>query len=301
MGFRTLEINEPASLHVRKGQLEITQEQGTVYIAIEDLESLILAGPDIRVSSNALAAVADGGAMVVCCGRNHTPSAFFLSTRPNARQALLARQQIELTDSFKDSIWQSIVKKKIENQARALSILGKSGVSDVASHVSRVTLGDVNNAEGSAARIYFPLLHEGLNRRNPDPFNSVLNYGYAILRSSIVRKVVSSGFITCLGIHHDNQLNNFNLADDLIEPFRPMVDIVAPQIIGTSTWLSKEQRHALANVLHHACIMNGRETTILKAITLMVDSFRRAVTCSNPNSLELPTLINIKYLSEVIE
>ena len=218
MGFRTLEINNPAELHIRKGQLEVTQEKGTAFLAVEDLEGIVLAGPDIRISSNALAVLAEADVMVVCCGRNYMPAGFFMPTAPNARQALLARQQIAMSESLKGELWKEIVVRKIENQPRVLSLLGRKNMVEVAAYAEKVQSGDPNNCEGSAALVYFPSLREGLNRRNDDPFNSVLNYGYAIVRSVIVKNIVTTGFIPCLGIHHESQLNNFNLADDFIEP-----------------------------------------------------------------------------------
>lgn len=182
-----------------------------------------------------------------------------------------------------------------------LSLLGKPYAADVATYATKVKPGDPDNCESSAAQVYFPSLHEGLNRRSTDPLNSVLNYGYAILRSTIVKNIVSTGFITCFGIHHDSQLNTFNLADDLIEPFRPMVDIVAPSIVSTSEWLTKEQKHALVEVLHHACLMDGSETTVMKAIARMVDSLRRTIVLEDPNKLLLPTVIAPRFIEEVTE
>lgn len=294
MGFRTLEINSPAELHIRKGQLEVSQEAGTALLAVEDLENIILAGPGIRLSSNALAKLAEADVMVVCCGSDYIPSAVLTSTAPNTRQALLGRQQIAMPQEMKDELWQRIVACKIENQARVLSILGRPNMSEVAAFAQYVEPGDPHNCEASAALTYFPSLHSGLNRRSTDPFNSVLNYGYAVLRSTIVKNIVATGFMACFGIHHENQLNNFNLTDDFIEPFRPMVDLVAPQIVGTKQWLSKEQRHRLVEVLHHACLIEGTKTTALKAIARMVDSFRRAVESGDPGKLLVPTLIRLR-------
>ena len=301
MGYRTVEVNNPAELHIRKGQLEITQAEGSALIALEDLAGLILAGPDVRISSLALAALAEAEVAVVICGSKQMPAAHLIPNTANARQALLARNQVYMPDELKDAIWQRLIVRKIDNQARTLAILGRERATEVAAYASAVTPGDPQNAEGSAAQIYFPALHEGLNRRTDDPFNSVLNYGYAIIRAALAKAIAATGFITCFGIHHANRFNNFNLADDLIEPFRPMVDVMAPSIVQPSLHLSKEQRHRLVGVLHHQCMMQGTKTTVLKAVEQMVDSFRRAVEFGDAELLVTPVVLEPLMVSEVAE
>ena len=301
MGYRTVEVNRPAELHIRKGQLEITQEEGSALIALEDLAGLVLAGPDIRISSLALSALAEWEIAVVICGTKQMPTAHLIPDTANARQALLARQQVYMTDELKDAIWQRLITRKIENQARALAILGKERVAEVAAFAAAVEPGDPQNAEGSAAQLYFPALHEGLNRRTDDPFNSVLNYGYAIIRAALAKSICATGFIACFGVHHANQYNNFNLADDLIEPFRPIVDVMAPAVVQPSLHLSKEQRHRLVGVLHHQCLLEGSKTTVLKAVERVVDSFRRVVESGDAGKLITPVVLEPAMCSEVEE
>lgn len=105
------------------------------------------------------------------------------------------------------------------------------------------------------AKEYFSYYHKGLNRRGDDPINSRLNYGYAVVKSSIARSLVASGFHPTFGIHHDSQLNAFNLADDLIEPYRAIVDVAAHENIGSNVQLSKSERKSISHVLHNACII----------------------------------------------
>ena len=301
MGYRTIEINKPTELHIRKGQLEITQEEGSALVALEDLAGLVLAGPDIRVSSLALSALAEWEVAVVICGAKQMPTAHLIPDTANARQALLARRQVYMPDELRDALWQRLIVRKIENQARTLAILGKEKVAEVAAFAPLVEPGDPLNAEGSAAQLYFPALHEGLNRRTDDPFNSVLNYGYAIIRAALAKSICATGFIACFGIHHANQYNNFNLADDLIEPFRPMVDVMAPSVVQPSLHLSKEQRHRLVGVLHHECLLEGTKTTVLKAVERVVDSFRRAVESGDAGELATPVVLEPVFRAEVEE
>lgn len=120
-----------------------------------------------------------------------------------------------LDEKYRD-LWIQIISRKISNQARALSIMGLDNAENVAMYVSNINAENVDAMEALAAKEYFENYHEGLNRRVEDPVNSRLNYGYAVVRSSIARSLVAVGFHPTFGIHHDSQLNAFNLADDLI-------------------------------------------------------------------------------------
>ena len=144
--------------------------------------------------------------------------------------------------------------------------MGLGNAEIVASYMTKINYENVDIIEALAAREYFANYHKGLNRRTEDPINSRLNYGYAVVRSAIIRSLVSAGFHPAFGIHHNNQLNLFNLADDLIEPFRAMVDMVAINNAGNNIILNKNERRNLANVLHNACKIDETKVSILVAI-----------------------------------
>lgn len=137
-----------------------------------------------------------------------------------------------------------------------MTLLGIEGTKELFEMMKNLKAGDPDNIEGNAAKFYFQQFHPGLVRRNDDPINSVLNYGYAIVRNTIIRDLVCAGFYPAIGIHHEGPFNGFNLADDLIEPWRAMVDVVAHEIVSSQTNLSREQRRTLALVLHNACFIN---------------------------------------------
>ena len=121
-----------------------------------------------------------------------------------------------------------------------------------------------------------------------------MNYGYAIVRSYIIKALISTGFHCALGINHHNEYNNFNLADDLIEPWRAMVDQLAYGIIGTDFNLSMKQRRELTGILHRPCKIDDKIMKISTGIELMVDSFKTAVTENQEEFIKLPTLIDFK-------
>ena len=271
MGFRTLEISQAAEIHIKEGQLEVTTEEGSVIIPIEDLSQIMVHGANIRLSTMDLSILSQNKVAVMT-----------------------------LDEKYLD-LWVQIIRHKISNQSRVLSIMGADGAEEVAKYALSIHEENVDYHESLAAKAYFTFYHEGLNRRTDDPINSRLNYGYAVVRSAIARKLVATGFHPTFGIHHDSQLNPFNLADDLIEPYRAMVDLVAHENISSNVLLSKQERRALAHVLHNACIVDGTKVNIITAIDIMVESLKRIILDNSDEELKLPTVIPIESMEGITE
>ena len=300
MGFRTLEISTSAEIHVRKSQLEITNQDGIIMIPLEDLTTIVCSGANIKMSTMAQAQIAEAGISLMIIDEKYHPSCMLVPIRSNVRQTLVMRNQIMLNSDVKDQIWKQIIMRKIENQARALTLLGRDGSEKILRYTSTAS-DEIDAIEANAAKDYFHYLHPGLNRRNDDPVNSCLNYGYAVIRNAIIRAVILAGFQPALGIHHDNYLNAFNLADDLIEPWRAMVDLIALRDPGTSTVLSRSKRKEIAMVLHHACMVNDTKVSVLSGIDEMVGSFRNRIVTGDASNLKLPIILPIEVLEAVKE
>ena len=291
MAFRIVSIENPAELHVTNGQLLVEQEDRSVTIPVNDMVMLVVGGAAIRMSTMAQEILADNNVIVLHLGKNHHPAALTIPMVANARQTKVAYDQVGASKELNDLLWQRIITRKIENQARALAILGLPGAEDIWALSQNVLPGDAGFCESAAARTYFTHLHPGLNRRSDDPMNSCLNYGYAIVRAAIARSLVTTGFIPVFGLHHHSQLNAFNLADDIIEPYRPCVDMLATQVVGSSMRLSKEQRSHLRTCVQLAVTMRGKTMSVLEAVELAADSLRVAIEEDDPDKLELPTLL----------
>lgn len=300
MGFRTLEIRHPADLHVSAGQLSIEQESGKVVIPLEDLTTLVCIGANIRLSTLGMAQMARHGITVLMIDNSYKPAAILLPVESNARQALVMHQQVDLDKKCKNALWRMIIRQKIENQARALSILGLSGMKDVMVFANELNGENIETIEALAAKTYFSFFHPGLNRRNADAMNSCLNYGYGVVRNALIRAIVLSGLQPAFGLHHSNQLNAFNLADDLIEPWRPMVDLIACSVVETNVLLTKKQRYELAHVLHNACVIEGKKMTVLSGIDSMVDSLKSAV-INRTTELLLPVVLPVESMELINE
>ena len=128
-----------------------------------------------------------------------------------------------------------------------------------------------------------------------------MNYGYAVVRSYIARSLVAAGFHPTFGIHHDSQLNSFNLADDLIEPFRSIVDLAVHDNIGSNIRLSKTERQIIAQVLHNACIVDGKKVNLMTAIDMMIESLKRIILDSSDETIKLPLIIPIEKMEGITE
>ena len=161
-----------------------------------------------------------------------------------------------------------------------------------------VKSGDTDNKEAIAAKGYFSMLFGGhFSREEENIYNSALNYGYAILRGAIARSIVSYGYLPCIGIHHKSELNNYNLADDFIEPFRPVVDLWVKENLKNNTEFDKYIRAELINLLNADVLIQGKLHSVSNAINVMIASYTTAINQNNYMKLELPEILPIKIHS----
>lgn len=301
MGFRTLEISQAAELHIKEGQLEVSSSDGVALIPIEDLNQIMVHGANIRLSTMDLSILSQNKVAIMTLDEKFLPTAIVLPFEGHARQSKLMHAQVNTEKKKYLDIWIQVIKQKIINLSRALSIMGLKGAEEISKYADTVTEDNVDYNEALAAKEYFEFYHEGLNRRTEDPINSRLNYGYAVVRSLIARSLVSTGFHPTFGIHHDSQLNAFNLADDLIEPYRAIVDLVAHENIGSNVQLSKNERRELSHVLYNACIVDGIKVDVMSAIDMMVESLKRIILENSNEILKLPLILPIESMEGITE
>ena len=185
--------------------------------------------------------------------------------------------QLEWTREARDCVWQAIVKEKICNQAALLRRIGKCQESDLLlRYAQEVGLGDRSNREGVAAKAYFAgLFGNDFTREKRCDINAALDYGYQVMLSVFAREVAVEGYVTELGIFHDNVYNNYNLASDLIEPFRPLVDaVVRDWFSNLAQEFDKDLKRKLVGILHDEVKIDGSSKTVINAII----SYTRSVT-----------------------
>ena len=294
MAWRVVAIENPARLSLRDNQLVIAQDVEAT-LPIEDLDTLVLDSYGITTTANLLTALATKSTTTVICDEKHLPASVLLPYSQHSRQAKVSRQQLAMSQPLKKQLWQHVVEQKIVNQADVLRMVGIDDMS-IRKHASDVKSGDTSNRESIAARIYFDQLLDDATRRKPIWHNAALNYGYAIVRSHIARHIAARGLVASQGIFHHNELNSFNLADDLIEPYRAAVDLyvlekVAPLHVGDrDASLTKHDRQLIIDILNYYVIMSDKKFMIKHAVERTVESFIECIEVKEVRKLLLPKI-----------
>ena len=296
MGWRSLMISRPARLRREHFSLAIEQDE-TVTIPFEDIAVIVLNHRQIVLTHPVLSACADYGIGLYALGENHQPNGVFLPFLQHTRTTRMLRFQLRASKPLIKQAWATIVRRKIENQAHCLRLAGCRGHGRLLAMQGEVRSGDTENLEGQAAAYYFPrLFGNDFSRGENGWINAALNYGYAILRGAIARGLVAHGLHPSLGIFHASEQNAFNLADDLIEPFRPLVDLWVSQAAHCAgrekDELTPEDKAALVGLLDKDVGMEAGSMSVLSAIEYAVESLCRTFE-SGKDALDLPLLLGL--------
>lgn len=295
MTWRSIVISQPAKLRREHFSLAIEQVQ-TAFVPFEDIAVIVLNNREITVTHPVLAACGEYGISLFATGDNHQPNGVFLPYLAHSRATRWMRLQLDLPKPTAKQTWATIVRRKIANQAACLRLSGRNGWDRLDSYVGRVRSGDMENMEGQAAAFYFPqLFGKGFKRIQESFTNAALDYGYAVLRGTIARGLVAHGMMPALGIFHASEQNAFNLADDLIEPFRPLVDLCVKQMQALGDGLlAPAHKATLVNLLNVDVAMPRGTMSALSAIEHTVESLARVLDGGSAELLELPVLIGLE-------
>jgi CRISPR-associated protein Cas1 len=224
---RIVEIaSEGRYLSVDRGFLAVTHAGEVVgTVPLDDISALICNAHGLSYSNNLFVALADRGVPIILCGSNHAPMGIVWGVDTHHVQSRRLDLQISLRNGRRNQLWKQIIQSKLRMQAAALRLCDKP-YAPLTALVRKVQAGDKGNVEGQGARAYWSLLFGVSFRRNRDQpgVNALLNYGYAVLRATVARRVMGSGLTPGIGIYHGNAGNPMRLVDDLMEPFRPVVD-----------------------------------------------------------------------------
>ncbi|STQ85952.1 type II CRISPR-associated endonuclease Cas1 [Helicobacter muridarum] len=280
--FRTLFLSTPAKLRLENNHLCITQEQKeNVKIPLSDILCIILESHQITFTNSLLNAFAYHKIVVFTCDEHHLPSGIFIPFLGHYKSLSILQSQIALSKQRKAILWQQIIKSKINNQASLLKMLDKDKYTQLESLSKSVNLSDSSNNEAKAAAIYFKSLFGRDFSRKIDldnaigTINAALNYGYAIVRGVITRVLCASGLNPVLGLFHCNQFNSFNLADDLIEPYRIFVDSLVFHMkecgdLGDNLGLA--DRLKLTKLLNASILIDSKIYPLNRAVVISVQS-----------------------------
>lgn len=291
MAYRNVMITTPCRISCKQGQL-LVQGDVSASFPIEDLLSVLIESRQCTITTAALAALAGEGVTVFTCDEKHIPCVVTLPFARHSRQLEVTRQQLGWTTAGKNRWWQQIVQAKIRNQAECLALCGRCETAALLRKRSdAVRRGDSENREATAAALYFPALFgDGFTRSaEADARNAALNYGYAILRGCMARCLAVYGFIPWMGLHHESTLNAWNLADDMMEPYRPVVDLFVAAQVGPDAPLDTRLKSCLFNLLNMDIRSGGQRHSVAYAMERQTQSLR-----SDAKTLVLPELMPLQ-------
>lgn len=290
---RTVVLASDCRVSLKDRQLVVeNHESGEIRTTpVEDLGVVLIENQKVSVSVPALNALVSNNCAVVYCDSKHMPSSMLLALDSNSVQGERFRQQAEVSAPLKKNLWKQIVQRKIKNQARLLSELGMDG-DTLRPFYSNVKSGDSDNREGLASRLYWDMLlgDDFIRSRFGAAPNSLLNYGYTILRAGMARAIMGSGLLPAFGLFHKNRYNAFPLADDLMEPYRPYVDQIVYELCREDkTELNTETKQRLLRVMFIDTEVNGVTRPLEIALTLTSASLARCFS-GEEKELSLPLL-----------
>lgn len=294
MAFRSIVIESPAHLSVKNRQLLVRTDR-THSVPIEDISAILLESRQSTITAAALSQLGQGGCALFVCDEKHLPCVVLQPYAQHSRSLAVLRSQLEASEPLKKRLWQSIVQAKLRNQARCLRLNGdEAGGAALEALAGQVKSGDTGNLEAVGAQKYFlRLFGTGFVRGEENGWNAALNYGYAVLRGSLARHLAVYGFQTALGLHHRSTLNPFNLADDLMEPFRPLVDLLVVCTMEEDEELTPDRKRLLFNCLNLEVRSGGQRHSAAYAGERLVQSLGRSLD-QGKAALTLPELVDLK-------
>ena len=277
----------------------LIQQDEAIPVPLEDIAVIVVEAREVVLTAPLLSALAQYGVTLLTCDEQFLPCGQWLPFAQYHRSLKILKLQINMTQPQKKQLWQQIVRQKIHNQAWLLDYRGHDiGAGRLNALADEVKSGDKGYAEGQAAALYFPLLFgDAFTRNQANAVNACLNYGYSIVRSAIARALVQYGFLPALGLQHKSELNAFNLADDFIEPYRQIVDLLVYDAVCTQSLpetLSPEVKRKLVGLLCCQMMLDQRRYSLLAAIDRTIQSFQAAITENNPKLLKLPQMLPLK-------
>lgn len=278
---RTLLLENKAAVTVKNLQLCIKTDVKESTVPIEDIGFLIIDHPEIYLSITAMNLLIENNTAVIICNTNHLPNGMFLNLNSHHIQQEIFRNQIEASLPLRKQLWQNTIIEKIKNQGILLEkITGNKNQFEFLA--SKVLSGDSSNMEGVAASQYWKYFFEiDFKRERFGNYpNNFLNYGYAILRAATARALSGSGLLNTLGIHHKSKYNAFALADDIMEPFRPMVDELVYEIMQqyTEQELNTEIKAKILSLLTRTVYFKDEKSPLMVALQKTASSLQQCYT-----------------------
>ena len=270
MSWRIVVISKRAKLDYQLGYLVVRNEEVTK-IHLSEISTILIESTAATVTTSLLAELTKKKIKVIFCDEKRNPSSELVGYYGSHDTSNKIRKQIQWSRHSKEAIWTEIVTEKIRKQKELLKNLGKEEAGLLEAYLQEIGWNDETNREGHAAKVYFNALFGMTFTRTADcPENAALNYGYSILLSAFAREIVASGYITQLGLFHDNMFNQFNLGSDLMEPFRPLVDYIVRSLMPQK--FEREEKLEILRILQQEVTIAGRREVVNNAIKIYCKS-----------------------------
>lgn len=291
MSWRTVIIANQAKLDYKMGYM-VVRGLETKRIHIEEIAVLVIENPAVSLTGCLLEALVARKVKVIFCDSKRSPVAELVPHHGSHDSSAKIRMQAKWPPEVKALIWQEIISEKIRKQAEFLRELHCGREADLLeSYIGQVELLDASNREGHAAKVYFNALFGMSFTRSADtPVNAALNYGYSLLLSSFSREIAANGYLTQLGIFHDNMFNHFNLSCDLMEPFRILVDRQVRRTMPTV--FEKDEKHALWSLLEQTVWMDDSRQSVSNAIKRYTHSVFEAINDADPGQIRFFSVVS---------
>ena len=266
MSWRIIVISKRAKLDLQLGYMVVRSDEVTK-IVLSEISTVLIESTAVSLTTSLIAELAKRKIKVIFCDEKRNPSCELVNYYGSHDTSNKIRKQIVWKQNTKEAVWTEIVSEKIRKQKELLDILGKEESKLLASYLTEIEWGDKTNREGHAAKVYFNALF-GMNfTRTADcNINAALNYGYSIILSAFTREITANGYLTQLGIFHDNMFNQFNLASAFMEPFRVLIDWKVKQM--NLEEFDHDEKLQLVDVLNQEVQIDGRKQYVNNAIKI---------------------------------
>lgn len=294
--WRTILVTKPCRLSLKNLQLVYEpKDEETITVPLEDITVIVLESNQASMSVALLSMCGEKNIALFTCDNYHIPNGLFTPFHQHSRLSQISHIQVEMKQPLKKQIWQKIIKYKLNNQSQLLEYFDKDNFG-LEVLKDKVKSGDSENLEALGARRYWQELFSEFSRNQKalDPRNIALNYGYAIVRGAVARSLVSYGLLPTFGVFHRSELNAYNLADDMIEPLRPMVDMVVKKLEQEDeldVFMRVGIKSALLNVLVMEMRLDDEVVTVLNVCDIMAQSFVKCMRFKDISHLKLPTVV----------
>lgn len=271
MSWRTVVVSRSAKLDYQMGYMVVRQEE-TTKIFLNEISTVIIETTAVSITGALLCEFVKNKIKVIFCDEKRNPCSELMPYYGAHDTSAKIRNQIAWSEDIKARVWTEIVSEKIRKQKELLERVGKDEEATLLqSYLSEIQYGDSTNREGHAAKVYFnALFGKDFTRTSDSNINAALNYGYSIILSSFTREIVANGYITQIGLFHDNMFNQFNLASDLMEPFRPIVDRTVYEM--ELQVFEKEEKMKLVDLLNQSVRIHDRMEYVNNAIKIYCKS-----------------------------